>query len=218
MKIASSSHDLLVLKDRPWFLGGMIWLVGLAATWAALTGKVEDNGLDPLWGQLLVGSIGLGCCLLAWWAFPFQDIRFDRTRRVIVRHIKRVPGGRREVVPLDEFRRAKVGLHHDDGSRLERLELELEDRTWPLEWGYSSASRGPLADAINGWLAGEVPKEGWPYDGARAKKAGDARARIVALLKARRTVPASLSARERPAATAAPPPFVGIPDTRRDLE
>lgn len=196
MQVTYASKDRLVLVDRPWLFAGMVWAIGLAALWSALTGDVEANGLDPWVGQLFVSAIGFGSCLLAWWAFPFQEIVFDRGRRLIIRRVKRPLAPKVEEVPLAQFEKAVVGSNWDDGNRLERLELVLADRTWPLEWGYSSSKRGKIVEAINSWHAGEaVP--GAPL--------GDARS-VTGII-----------AGDGGSGKGAVSPPGGIPDTRRDL-
>ena len=198
MKVTTSTRDLLVIKYRPWFFGGMIWLIGLSSLWAASFGEVEDNGLPPIIGVGVVGGIGLLCCLFAWAGFSPQDIRFDRKTGTIERRVKRLFAPKSEVVPLAELKRARVGKHSSEGTEMERLELVLEDRTWPMEWGYATVHRAAVVDAINGWMKGEV--------------LDTHRSRLVAALS-RSPGPRKVSAQ-----ATVPPLMSGIPDTRRDLE
>ena len=195
MRITQATHDRLVIEDRPWFFAVMVWMIGLAALWAGLTGDIEGNGM-PLWaGQLVVGAIGAGCCLFAWWAFPFQDIEFDRRHRRITRKIRRLYASRIEQEDMAGFEMARAGGSWDDGDRLERLELVLANRTWPLEWGYTSAPRARIAAQINRWYRGEDIASGGAGSGE------------VETDKSKPT-----------AADAVAPRHSGIPDTRRDLE
>lgn len=153
MEVVQSSEHELVIRDRPWLFGGMLWLMGLAALYAAITGKIEDQGTDPELLRLFVGALGLGACGFAWWAFPFQTFRFDRLRGLFTRRKVRLLHVSEEQLPLAMVEKAMIQSNWSDDTRLERLALVANGAPLPLEVGYGGAGRTGMAETINGWLA-----------------------------------------------------------------
>lgn len=140
--------DRLVIEDRPWILGGSVWLMTLAAIYAVLTGQT-----DGIAETLLVTALGFGGAALAWWFFPFQTIVFDRPSGKVTRTIRRVGKTTTETLSLDQVSRAaSQGQFSESGTRMERVALLTDGDPYPLELGFVGASRTPLIDAINRWL------------------------------------------------------------------
>ncbi|GAB4140845.1 MAG: hypothetical protein Tsb0016_08250 [Sphingomonadales bacterium] len=153
MKIEHVSDAMLTVRDRPWLMVLFLWAVGLAALHAALTGALDSNGA-PLWAmRVLVGALGLGACMLAWIAFPFQHIVFDRARYVVLHHRSRPFMGRIMALPLNDIVRAGVEKYWGESAWMERVVLETAQGRHPLEIGYCGAPRGIIVNAINDWLA-----------------------------------------------------------------
>lgn len=152
MKIAHVDEAILVIRDRPWLIVLFLWAVGLAALRAALTGDLEANGA-PLWTvQLLVGALGLGACGLAWIAFPFQHIVFDRAGGVVMHHVFRLFARQATALPLNDIIAARVEKYWGESAWMERVALETRQGCHALEWGYSGTPRGAIVDTINRWL------------------------------------------------------------------
>ena len=147
MQTASNTYKQLVIEDRPHFLAGFIWLMGLAALLAAFTGQTA--GLPE---TLLVAALGFGTVGLAWHFFPFQRYTFDRTAGAFTRRIARVTGATVDTLPLAEIERAALQSHWSDGTRMQRVALLTKDGPLPLEFGFVSAEREPIVSDINGWL------------------------------------------------------------------
>ena len=148
MRITHESHERLLIEDRPWFVAGMIWFLGLAAISAVLTGQMDSIG-----EALLVLALGIGATAIAWHFLPFQRLEFDRTNNTFTRTIARVTGSKTEVRPLGTIRRAASQSDWSEGgTRMERVALLTDDGTYPLEFGYTGASRSEVIQAINAWL------------------------------------------------------------------
>ncbi|NNE81788.1 MAG: hypothetical protein HKN18_16090 [Silicimonas sp.] len=148
MKQTERSHDLLVLEDRPWLIGGFIWLMSIAALYAVLTG-----GTDGPAETLLVAFLGLGGSAVAWWYFPFQTFEFRRTAGLMTRTIRRLGNTRVETLAFSDFSRAaNQGHFSDSGTRMDRVVLLTDNGPYPLEFGFVGASRDPLVASINAWL------------------------------------------------------------------
>ena len=147
MKTVSNTPKCLVIEDRPHFLAGFVWLLGLGALLAAVTGQTA--GLAE---TLLVYALGLGTMALAWHFFPFQRFTFDRTAGEFTRRIARVTGATIDRLPLSEIDRAALQSHWSDGTRMQRVALLTKDGPLPLEFGFVGAERQPIVTDINGWL------------------------------------------------------------------
>lgn len=147
MQTVSNSPERLVIEDRPHFLAGFIWLMGLAAFLAAATGQTDGLG-----ETLLVFILGLGTLALAWHFFPFQRYTFDGQSGEFTRRIARVTGATVDKLPLAEIDRAALQSSWSDGTRMQRVALLTKAGPLPLEFGYVSSEREPVVSEINDWL------------------------------------------------------------------
>jgi len=153
MRIVENTDRRLVIEHRPWFLGGMLWLMGLAALYSGVAGA----GMDGWPERLLVLALGIGTTLAAWYWFAFLRITFDRDRGQVEHFARRPFGSRWKYLDLDRIRRAQVEADwSDSGTRLTRLSLATEDGMAALEYGYGSGDRRQLEDAVNEWLTRPV--------------------------------------------------------------
>ena len=147
MQVVEKTEEKLVIEDRPWFLAGVVWLLGLAALYAAIAGQLRGSG-----ETLLVLALGVGTSVIAWHFMPFQRFEFDRESGTLTRTIARVTGSKKEVRPLSTIRQAASQGNLNDGARLERVALLTDDEPYPLEFGFSGTSRTEVIRAINAWL------------------------------------------------------------------
>jgi len=166
MNVVENTDSRLVIEHRPWLLAGALWLMALAALWAALTGA----DIDSLAERLLVLALGLGTGFAAWYWFAFLRITFDRDRGQ-VEHLARRPfGSQWKYLDIDRIRRARLEATWDDRVRMTRLLLDTEDGPAQLEYGYTSADRTALEDIVNEWLTRPVgptaPAPAAPVSGA----------------------------------------------------
>lgn len=147
MQVVEETEEKLVIEDRPWFLAGVVWLLGLAALSAAILGQLRGPG-----ETLLVLVLGAGTTAIAWYFMPFQRFEFDRASGTLTRTIARVTGSKKEVRPLSTICQAASQGNLNDGARLERVALLTDDEPYPLEFGFSGTSRTEVIKAINAWL------------------------------------------------------------------
>jgi hypothetical protein len=153
MKIVENTDRRLVIEHRPWFLAGMIWAMGLAAVYAAVTGK----GMRGPGEHLLVAALGVGVVWVAWYWFAFLRITFDRDTGQVEHRSLRLIGSRSKFLDLTKVRGARIeGNRSDEGARLTRLVLDTEDGTAALEYGYGSGDRAAQETAVNEWLSRPV--------------------------------------------------------------
>ena len=150
MRIVERTGRRLVIEHRPWALAGIVWAMGLAALYAAITGK----GIGGLAEHALVLALGVGTTFAAWYWFAFLRITFDRDRGVVEHRSLRPFGSRSKHLDLARVRRARVQADWSDGARLTRLVLDTEDGVAALEYGFGSGDRTRLADEVNAWLEG----------------------------------------------------------------
>ncbi len=147
MKIIENNASKLVLEDRPIVLTTCLWLMGLAAISAALTGATGSTG-----ETLAMGACGIGTTLVAWHFFPFQRITFDRESGHMHRRIARVTNATEILLPFAKIRSAAGQGNWSEGTRMERIVLLTDEDPYPLEFGFFGTSRKAEIDAINTWL------------------------------------------------------------------
>lgn len=152
MKIAHVSPQYMVIVDRPWLLAGFVWAVGLMMAWNGLFGEIEADGARLWLLHLLFVVLGTGSCAIAWFAFPFQRIIFDRTRGELIHRSARPLFNSEKMLPLAQVSRAKVEKIWGESTWMERAALEVEGEAYPLEWGYCGTPRGDIVAEINRWL------------------------------------------------------------------
>ena len=149
MKIVENTDWRLVIVHRPWVVAGIVWAMGLAALYGAITGK-QIGGLAE---HILVASLGVGVTFAAWYWFAFLRITFDRDAGTVERRALRPFGSRSKFLQLDRVMGAAIEAHWDgEGSRMTRLALDTKDGRAQLEYGYGPADRTALETAVNEWL------------------------------------------------------------------
>ena len=150
MRTVSNTPDRLVIEDRPRVLAITLWLMGLGALFAAVSGQT-----DGIAETLLVFILGTGVLCMAWYFFPFQRFTFDRTVGAFTRRIARVTGATVETLELDQIERAALQSQWNDGTRMDRVALLTKSGPFPLEFGFVNARRAPVVSDINSWLEQE---------------------------------------------------------------
>ena len=148
MKIVENTDRRLVIEHRPWVLAGIIWALGLAALYGAITGK-QINSLAE---HVLVAALGVGVTWAAWYWFAFLRITFDRDTGQVEHRSLRPIGSRSKFLDLARITGARIEANWSDGARLTRLVLDTEDGIAALEYGYGSGDRAMLETAVNEWL------------------------------------------------------------------
>ncbi len=147
MKIVENTDRRLVIVHRPWVIAGLIWMMGLAALYGAVTGKQIHSTAE----HMLVAALGLGVTFAAWHWFAFLRITFDRDTGQVEHRALRPFGSHSKFLDLARVRGARIEAQWSDGVRLTRLALDTEDGVAALEYGYSSTDRA-VESAINEWL------------------------------------------------------------------
>ena len=148
MKIVENTDQRLVIEHRPWVLAGLVWAMGLAALYGAVTGKQ----IDGLAEHILVAALGVGVTFAAWYWFAFLRITFDRDTGQVEHRSLRPFGSRSKFVDLAKVEGARIEANWSEGARLTRLVLDTEDGAAALEYGYGSGDRTALETAVNEWL------------------------------------------------------------------
>jgi len=148
MKIVENTDRRLVIVHRPWVLAGLIWGMGLAALYGAITGK--QIGSVP--EHVLVAGLGIGVTFAAWYWFAFLRITFDRDTGRIEHRSIRPFGSRSKFIELDRVRSARIQAEWTENTRMTRLALDTEDGIAALEYGFAAGDRRALETAVNEWL------------------------------------------------------------------
>ena len=151
MKIVENTDRRLVIVHRPWVMAGIVWTLGLAALFGAVTGKQIGSTAE----HVLVAALGIGVSFAAWYWFAFLRITFDRDKGQVEHRSLRPFGSRSKFIDLAKVREARIEMDWSNRVHLSRLALDTEDGMAALEHGYGSADRG-LARAINEWLTRPV--------------------------------------------------------------
>ena len=74
MKIVENTVRRLVIVHRPWAMAGVMWTLGLAPLFGAMTVRQTGNLAE----LVLVVALGVGMSFAAWYWFAFLRITFDR--------------------------------------------------------------------------------------------------------------------------------------------
>ena len=149
MKIVENTDRRLVIVHRPWLMAGIVWTLGLATLYGAITGKQ----IDSLAEHLLVAALGVGVTFAAWYWFAFLRITFDRDTGQIEHRSLRPIGSRSKFIDLEKVNGARIEASRTDkGIRMTRLSLDTEDGIAKLEYGYGRTDRTALETAVNEWL------------------------------------------------------------------
>ncbi len=151
MKIVENTDRRLVIVHRPWVMAGIVWALGLAALYGAITGKQ----IGSLAEHILVAALGVGVTFAAWYWFAFLRITFDRDKGQVEHRALRPFGSRSKFIDLAKVNGARIEARWSENARLTRLALDTEDGVAALEYGYSSTDRA-LVSAVNEWLTRPV--------------------------------------------------------------
>jgi hypothetical protein len=154
MKITSDTSDLLIVDDRPLFIGIMLGLfilvfvgIGMAIT------------LSGVWAGLIFVVFGGGLGLTAFALFVRRvQVVFHRPEAWVELRRRSLFGSRTIRHPLDVISRAELeSTRNSDGSTLYRVALVIEEGQsagrHPITEAYSSGSRHQqICETINRWL------------------------------------------------------------------
>lgn len=154
MKVTSNTADLLIIEDKPLFLGIMLVLFILAFAGAGIA--MISSG--AWWGAIfLVFGGGMGVAAFAVFVRRVQVV-FHRSEGYVEFRRRNVFGGHRVRLPLNEISRAEIeeSMSSDSGSTY-RVVLVAERGEsagrHPVTIAYSSGRGHQLAaEAINAWL------------------------------------------------------------------
>lgn len=152
MKVIHRSNQLLILEDRPWFLG--IAMIAMALMFVG--GSLALIGQGEILGGLFLGLLGGGVPILIA-ALMVRRVRLtlDRQAGRLTRTSRSVAGLRQQVYALDRLVEAKVGVNYDSDGNTYRTELHLQSppETVPFT-SYCTNGRKPerMAEAVNDWL------------------------------------------------------------------
>lgn len=154
MKIIHRSDTLLMIEDRPWFIGILMILTALTF----LFGGLALVGTGEPFGGLMMILAGAGVPLTIA-ALMVQRVRLtlDRTTGRITRTARSVRGLRQSVYAFDRLQAARLGSSTDSDGTTYRMELSLNNpaETVPLTSYYSGGIKAQrLCDAVNAWLEG----------------------------------------------------------------
>ncbi len=148
MKIVENTDRRLVIEHRPWVTAGIVWALGLTTLYRAITGKQ----IDSLTEHILVAALGVGVTFAAWYWFAFLRITFDRDAGQVEHRSLRPFGSRSRFIDLAKVGGARLEAKWSNRVRLTRLALDTDDGVAALEYGYGSADRTALENAVNEWL------------------------------------------------------------------
>jgi hypothetical protein len=152
MKVLHRSESLLVLEDRPWFLGIMLIIMALGF----LFGGMAMIGEGLLLGGATIALVGGGVPILIA-ALMVRRVRLtlDRSTGLLTRTMRSVRGLAQESHPLDRLTKATVAVSYDSDGNTYRTELHLTDpdQTVPFTTYYTSGRQpDAMAKAVNDWL------------------------------------------------------------------
>lgn len=152
MKVIHRSDTLLMIEDRPWFLGGLM----IAMALLFLFGGLALLGSGEIFGGLMMLGIGVGVPLTIA-ALMVQRVRvtLDRSTGQMTRTVRSVRGLSRTAHALGRVAAARVGATSDSDGTAYRLELVLDDpaEVVPFTSYYSGGTRAQrLSEAVNAWL------------------------------------------------------------------
>ncbi len=148
MKIVENTDRRLVIEHRPWVMAGIVWTLGQAALYGAITGKQ----IGSLAEHVLVAALGVGVTFAAWYWFAFLRITFDRDKGQVEHRSLRPFGSRSKFIDLDKVRGARIQAEWHENARMTRLALDTEDGPAALEYGFGGGDREALETAVNEWL------------------------------------------------------------------
>lgn len=154
MKIIEQSRNRMVVRHVPWFLGGVMALMGAAALYASI---FKPDTFTSAGEAILAPALGVGALAGAWWFAPLVTLSFDRSEGRIRFRVSRLLRPSVREFDLSRVERIQLQSIRDDGGRLTRLALRTADGVVPLETGYTSADRTRIMAKINAWLDDKAP-------------------------------------------------------------
>ena len=153
MKVIHHTEQLLMIEDRPWFIGIMMIVMALVFAFGGMA--ILASG--EIFGGVMMLLIGVGVPLLIG-ALMVQRVRLtlDRSSGLLTRTVRSVRGLSEESHPLDRLSRATVGVSTDSDGTTYRTELHLADPPQVVLFtSYYTSGRKPeaMAQTVNNWLA-----------------------------------------------------------------
>jgi hypothetical protein len=158
MKVLHHSETLLVLENRPWFLGILLIVMALAFAFGGLAMMGEGMVLGGAFFALFGAGIPI---LIAALMVRRVRLTFDRSTGLLTRTMRSVRGLAQESHALDRLKAAMVAVSHDSDGSTYRTELQLTDpdQTVPFTSYYTSGRKPEvMAQAVNDWLAGPTAR------------------------------------------------------------
>ena len=152
MKVIHRSDQLLVIEDRPWFIG--ILMIGM--TLVFLFGSMKLLAAGEVFGGLMMLLVGGGVPLLIG-ALMVRRVRltFDRAQGAVTRTSRSVRGLTRQDYALDRLEMAQRGVRTDSDGSTYRTELRLKAplETVPFTTYYTNGRRPEqMVEVVNDWL------------------------------------------------------------------
>lgn len=152
MKVIHRSDQLLVLEDRPWFIG--IFMIAMALVF--IGGSMAVIGQGEILGGFLLGLVGGGVPILIA-ALMVRHVRLtlDRQAGRLTRISRSVAGLKQDGYALGRLSEAKVGVSYDSDGNTYRTELHLQDppEIVPFTTYYTNGRKPErMAEAVNDWL------------------------------------------------------------------
>lgn len=152
MKVIHRSDQLLVLEDRPWFIG--IFMIAMALVFIGASMAVIGRG--EILGGFLLGLVGGGVPILIA-ALMVRRVRLtlDRQAGRLTRISRSVAGLKQADYALGRLSEAKVGVNYDSDGNTYRTELHLQDPPEIVPFtSYYTNGRKPerMAETVNEWL------------------------------------------------------------------
>ena len=152
MKVIHHTDDLLIVEDRPWFIG--IMMIVMALTFAF--GGMAILASGEILGGVMMLLIGVGVPLLIG-TLMVQRVRltFDRSAGTVTRTRRSVLGLTQTTHALDRLDRARVGVSTDSDGTTYRMELDLRDPPEMVPFtSYHTSGKRPeeMTRAVNDWL------------------------------------------------------------------
>lgn len=152
MKVVHRSDQLLVIEDRPWFIG----IVMIGMTLVFVFGSMTLVSAGEVLGGLMMLLVGGGVPLLIA-ALMVRRVRltFDRGQGLVTRTSRSVRSLTRQDYALDRLEIAQLGISTDSEGTTYRTELRLKAplETVPFTTYYTNGRRPEqMVRAVNDWL------------------------------------------------------------------
>lgn len=152
MKVIHRSQSVLILEDRPWFLGIFLILMALSFIFGGMVMMGEGQ---LFWGAVFAMFGGGLPLLIAALMVKRVRLTLDRSTGQLTRTMRSVRGLAEESHPLDRVTIATVGVSIDSDGNTYRTELQLADPPQVVPFtSYYTNGRKPetMAQVVNDWL------------------------------------------------------------------